>query len=157
MIYNEKSVFLAVNVTWRWLNNVCGVYRFPCFFSVSRVWEISSDIGSCFPLAGGLCKLYANAGGKWPLQHRPFLVQYKKQANPLLSMHNYTSLVISRNDKNKQLTSKPMQTRINCEKYTFCIIKSLEHLKNSKNGPGFYLGLELTIRVIKSKIHLVRR
>ncbi len=31
------------------------------------------------------------------------LVQYKQQANPLLSMHNYTQLVISRNDKNKQI------------------------------------------------------
>ncbi len=32
------------------------------------------------------------------------LVQYKQQANPLLSMHNYTSFMISGNDKNKQLT-----------------------------------------------------
>ena len=32
------------------------------------------------------------------------LVKYKHQANPLLSMNNYTSLVISRNDKTKQLT-----------------------------------------------------
>ncbi len=36
--------------------------------------------------------------------HRPLLVQYKLQANPLLSMHNYTPLVISGNDKNMQLT-----------------------------------------------------
>jgi hypothetical protein len=32
-----------------------------------------------------------------------FLVQYKHQANPLLSMNNYAPLVISSNDKNKQL------------------------------------------------------
>jgi hypothetical protein len=32
------------------------------------------------------------------------LVQYKQHANPLLSMHNYTLLVINGNDKNKQLT-----------------------------------------------------
>jgi hypothetical protein len=56
------------------------------------------------PLAGGLYKFYANAGGKRPIQRQPLLVQYKKQANPLLSMHNYTPLVISSNDKNKQLT-----------------------------------------------------
>jgi hypothetical protein len=31
-------------------------------------------------------------------------VLYKKQAKPLLSVHNYTPLGISRNDKNKQLT-----------------------------------------------------
>jgi hypothetical protein len=29
--------------------------------------------------------------------------QYKQQANSLLSVHNYTPLVTSRNDKNKQL------------------------------------------------------
>jgi hypothetical protein len=38
------------------------------------------------------------------VQHQPLLVQYKQQANPLLSMHNYTPLVISGNDKNKKLT-----------------------------------------------------
>jgi hypothetical protein len=31
-------------------------------------------------------------------------VQYKHNANPLLSVNNYTPLLISRNDKNKQLT-----------------------------------------------------
>jgi hypothetical protein len=38
---------------------------------------------------------------------------------------NYTLLVIRRTDKNKQLTIvKPMQTGINRNKLTFCIIKS---------------------------------
>jgi hypothetical protein len=37
----------------------------------------------------------------------------------------------------------PIQTRIYREKYTFCIIKSLEHLKNLKTGRVPYLGLEL--------------
>jgi hypothetical protein len=45
-------------------------------------------------------------------------VQYKQQANPLLSLHYYTPLVISSNDSNKQLTLlKPMQTRIYLKKY----------------------------------------
>jgi hypothetical protein len=39
---------------------------------------------------------------------------------------------------------KPTQTRIYREKYTFCIMKSLEHLKNLKTGRVPYLGLELT-------------
>jgi hypothetical protein len=40
----------------------------------------------------------------------------------------------------------------------FCNIKSLEHLKNLKNGPlVLYLGLKLTVHVFKSKIHLVRQ
>jgi len=37
------------------------------------------------------------------------------------------------------------KTRINREKYTFCIIKSLVHLKNLKTGRVPYLGLELTM------------
>jgi hypothetical protein len=73
--------------------------RFPFFLMISRVWDISSDIGTCFPLAGGLCKFYSNAGGKQPMQR-----QYRQQANPLLSIRNYTLLLISRNDKNEQLT-----------------------------------------------------
>jgi hypothetical protein len=36
------------------------------------------------------------------VQHQPLLVQYKQHANPFLSMHNYTPLVIIRNDKNEQ-------------------------------------------------------
>jgi hypothetical protein len=63
--------------------------------------DISSCIGQCFPLAGGLCKFYANAGGKRQIQCQP--MQYKQQANPLLSMHNYTLLVIIGNDKTKQI------------------------------------------------------
>jgi hypothetical protein len=51
-----------------------------------------------------LCKFYANAAGKRPIQRQPLLVQYKHQADPLLAMKNYTPLVISRNDKNKQVT-----------------------------------------------------
>ncbi len=43
----------------------------------ARVWDISSGIGPCFPLAGGLCKFYANAGGKQPVQCQLLLVQYK--------------------------------------------------------------------------------
>jgi hypothetical protein len=60
-----------------------------------QVWYISSGISPCFPLAGGLCKFYANPGGKQLIQHQPLLVQYQHQANPLLSMNNSTPLVIS--------------------------------------------------------------
>jgi hypothetical protein len=50
---------------------------------------------------------------------------------------------------------KPTQTPINHKKYTFCVRKSLEHLKNLKTGCVLYLGLELTMHVLKSQIHLV--
>jgi hypothetical protein len=37
-----------------------------------------------------------------------------------------------------------MQTCINREKFTFCVIKSLDQLKNLKTGRILNLGLELT-------------
>jgi hypothetical protein len=33
----------------------------------------------------------------------------------------------------------------------------MEHLQNLENGPVLYLGLKLTIHVIKSQIHLMRQ
>jgi hypothetical protein len=57
-------------------------------------------MGSCFSFAEGLCKFYANAGGKRPIQRQPLFVECKHKANP---MNNYYPLVISRNGKNKQL------------------------------------------------------
>ena len=100
---NDRSIPLC------WLNNVVGVYLVKVsLLLISRVWDISSCIDPCFPLAGGLCKFYANPGGKLPIQRQLLLVQYKQEANPLL-LHNYTPLVIGKNDKNKQLTIiKPM-------------------------------------------------
>jgi hypothetical protein len=90
---------------------------------VSRVWGISSGIGPFFPSAGGLFKFYANAGGKRPIQRQLLLVQYKLQAYALLLMHNYTPLVISRNDKHKQLSllSQRKLALTTIEKYTFCV------------------------------------
>jgi hypothetical protein len=100
-------------------------------------WDISLGISPCFPLAGGFCKFYANAGGKRPKQRRPLLVRYKHQNNPHLSMHNYIPLVISANDKDKQLTLLSQhKLAFNREKYTFCVIKSLDNLTNVKMAPS---------------------
>jgi hypothetical protein len=41
--------------------------------------------------------------------------------------------------------------------YTFCVVKSLEHLKNLITGPVPYLGWEMAMFVIKSQIHLMRQ
>ncbi len=82
----------------------------------------SKHIGPCFPLAGGLCKFYASSGGRQPIKRQLlFLVQYKQQANPVVSIHNYSPLVISRNDKNKKLTSLsywPAVQRTRLRRYT---------------------------------------
>ena len=102
--YNAKSVFIAVTASLRWLNNVNGVY----FIQVSLLLICKQGLVNFFryrpllPLSGGLCKFFANA--KLLIQRQPLLVQYKHQVNPLFSMNNYTPLVISRNDKYKQLT-----------------------------------------------------
>jgi hypothetical protein len=56
-----------------------------------------------------------------------------------------------------QTPFKPTQIRTNREKYTFCVIKSLEHLKNLKTGRVPYLALELIMHVLKSQIHLFRQ
>jgi hypothetical protein len=52
-----------------------------------------------------IVQILPNAGGKRSMQRQPLLVEYKQQANLLLSVHNYTPLMISGNDKNKQITS----------------------------------------------------
>ncbi len=102
----QKVYFSQVNANLHWLTNDVGVYlvRVSLLLLVRTIWDIFSGIGPCFPLAGGLCKFYANARGKQPIQSQLILVQYKQQANPLLSIHNNTPLLISRNDKNKQIT-----------------------------------------------------
>jgi hypothetical protein len=41
--------------------------------------------------------------GKTTYPEPTTLVQYKQQENPLLLTHNYTPLVISKNDKNKHI------------------------------------------------------
>ncbi len=87
------------------------------------------------------------------------LLQYKQQANSILSKHNYTTLVISRNDKNKQLTLLSQhKLAVTARNTLFAIYsKTLELLKNLKNVPVLYLGLKLTTHVIQSRIHLVRQ
>ncbi len=50
-----------------------------------------------------------------------------------------------------------MQTRINREKYTFLRYKITEAPRKFKKWPRLLLGLELTMHVLKSQIHLARQ
>jgi hypothetical protein len=50
------------------------------------------------------CANFTPTPEKRPIQRQPLLMQYNQQASTLLSTHKYTPLVISGNDKNKQLT-----------------------------------------------------
>jgi hypothetical protein len=90
-------IFLAVNASLRWRNNVSGVYLTSGFFAFywpARVWDNSSGTGPCCPLAGGLCKFYAKAGGK-----RPILSAIQAASQSTFINASYTPLVISGNDK----------------------------------------------------------
>jgi hypothetical protein len=58
---------------------------------------------SLLPIDWRIVQILRQSRGKRQKQ-KLLLAQYKQQANPILSMNNYTPLVISRNDKNKQLT-----------------------------------------------------
>ncbi len=63
------------------------------------------------------------------------IIGSKRQAAFHSALFNNTPLVIRGTSNNKQLTIiKPKQTGINRNKYTFCTIKSLEPLKNSKTS-----------------------
>ncbi len=107
--YNAKSVFLAVNASLRWLNNVSRIYLTQVsWFLIGQQHLASHWLADC-----------ANAitGGQQQIQSQLLLVQHKKQVIPFLSMYKYSPLVIRRNDKNKQLTIiKPTQTGINRNK-----------------------------------------
>jgi hypothetical protein len=52
-----------------------------------------------------------------------------QQANPLLSMHNYTPLVISGNDKTKQLTLLSQRKLALTAIKTFCTMEYRSPLK----------------------------
>jgi hypothetical protein len=108
MNLQRKRVFRAVNASLSWQNKVSDVRLIQVF------WLLIGQQGfvdffwyrPLLPIGWRIVQIYAHAGGKRPIQRQPILVQYKQhqQANPLLSMDNYTPLVISRSDKNKQLT-----------------------------------------------------
>jgi hypothetical protein len=101
ILFSKKCISRGLH----WLNNVAGVYLFKCFLDsyVSRVWEISLGIGPWLPVGWRIVQSLHQRRRKMTM-NQPLLLQHKQQANPLLSMHNYTTLVISGNYKNKQPT-----------------------------------------------------
>jgi hypothetical protein len=107
MILLRKSVFFAFNVSLRWLNNDSGVYVLSPGF-LDSCW--SAGFGTFLQvstLASHWLEDCANVRQRWRKMTNTAPttpMQYKQHANPLLSMHNYTLLVIGENDKNKQLT-----------------------------------------------------
>jgi hypothetical protein len=67
-----QKVFFSLFASLPWLNNVRDVYLLQVSLLLNgQQGLISSGIGPCFPLAGGLCKFNAKAGGKRPIQRKP--------------------------------------------------------------------------------------
>ncbi len=67
---------MTQNPSLSWLNNVSGVYLAHVYLLI--LWQqdlgyFSSSIRLCFPLAGGLRKFNANAGGKQATSQSTFL------------------------------------------------------------------------------------
>ncbi len=72
---------LAVNASLHWLNNVAGIYLVQVsLLPIGQQGLVDFfRYRPLFPLAGGLCKFYANAGGKQPIQRQLLFVQYKRK------------------------------------------------------------------------------
>jgi len=115
MILYRKKCFLAVNASLRWLNNVSGVLLNPGF--LASYW--SAGFGRFLQVSALASHWQQDCANFTPTPEEKtntiaFLVQYKHQANPLLSMNNYTRLEISRNDKKFTANIiKPTQTGLN--------------------------------------------
>jgi len=108
MLLYAKRVFLGVNASLHWLNIISGVYLVQV--SLLLIGQRGSghffSYRSLLLIGWSIVQILRQRRRKTkrPIQRQPVLVQYLQEANPLLSMNNYTPLVISRNDKNKQLT-----------------------------------------------------
>jgi hypothetical protein len=113
MYYNlviQKVYFLAVNRSLRWLNNVSGVY----LVQVSLLLIGQQGLGHFFRyrsllfIGWRIVQLLRQRRSKTTNTTSTTLSAIQlQQANLFLSMHKYmycTSLVISGNDKNKQVT-----------------------------------------------------
>ncbi len=107
LFYNANSVFLAVNARLCWFDNVKGVYLVQVFLILIGQLGLG-HFHRCRPLLPiGWRIVQILRQRQKENDHysaKPLLMQYKQQASTLLSRHNYTPLVISGNDKNKQLT-----------------------------------------------------
>jgi hypothetical protein len=87
------------NVSLRWLNNVSGVY----LVQVSLLLIGQQGLGHFFRYRS-LLSIGWRTVQILRQRRRKMTNTAQQQANPLLSIHNCTSLVVSGNDKNKQLT-----------------------------------------------------
>jgi hypothetical protein len=84
----QKLYFFAVNASLRWLNNFSGVYLIHSLLFIGQ-----RGLGHFFmyrpllPIGWRIVQILRLRHRKTTNTAQPLLVQYKHQANPLLSMH----------------------------------------------------------------------
>ena len=126
-----------------------------CYWtSVNTTWLTASLMQDCMGYAEPTPTFFYLI----PILRRFRIIRRNQQAALHSALFKFTPLVIS-GDWQKYAANiiKPTQTGINREKSSFCIIKSSNPQKNLKTSCVPYLGLDLSIFVIKSQIHLVRQ
>ncbi len=130
MLQWSKGVFLVVDASLCWLNNVRGV-QLVHFFG-------SAGFGT-FLQVSALASHCANFTPK-PEENDQYSANYSECKTSSKKFHYYqwtiicTPLVISRKDKKAANIIKPTQTRINCEIY-FLRYKIIGAPKKFKNWP----------------------
>jgi hypothetical protein len=144
-----KRVYIALI-----MSAACTWSRFLCFLLVSMVWDFPSGIGPLLPISWNIVQILRQWWRKTTNTAPTTLSAIQATSQSTFISAQLSQLLISRHDENKQLT---LLCQRKLEKYTFCVIDSLVHVKNLKNGSALYLGLKLTIHVIKRQIHLVRQ
>ncbi len=155
------TVFITVNASLRWLNNVSCL--FLSFLLYSQVEYNCSLIkvdwlAACIALRVVGAVLVVILPG-W---HKIYKICTILQ--PMGSKDRPMSLTLLTNKRQGNLEYvqaaniiKPTLTRDYHNKHTICVTKALNHRKKLKNGPVPFLGLVITIHASKSQIHLARQ
>ncbi len=130
--------------------------RLPCFLLVRRVWDISSGIGPCFPLARGLFKQ------RWRKMTKTAPITVCAIQAAIQPTFNNVQLYSTCEEREWQKQAdniiKPTQTRIYWKKYMNGSVNLEGHLKKlNKNMLDAYLRPRSIHYVIKSPIWLVRQ
>jgi hypothetical protein len=128
MIFNAKIVFLAVNASLRWRNNVSSVHLVQVF--LLPIGQQGLQHFFLLPNGWRIVQILRQRRRKTTNTVPTTLSAIQAQANPLLPMNNCTPLVISWNDKNKQLALLNQLNKIK--------IKSLTKDKNVNDPKHMY-------------------
>ncbi len=103
-IYSAIYIFIPVNASLGWLNNIRGVY----LVQITSLFIGQQGLGHFFrhrplpPVGWRIVQILRQRRRK-PTNTASTTLNSIQATNPLLSMHNYTPLVISGKEKNKHI------------------------------------------------------